>query len=112
MKKINKNIGKIVQVLGPVVDVRFAGSKLPSLLNALVIKKGKEEFVVEVSQHIGNDTVRAIAMGSTNGLVRGLDVLDTGVPIMAPVGEAVLGRMFNVLGQPIDEKPAPKDAKY
>ena len=112
MKKINKNIGKIVQVLGPVVDVRFAGSKLPSLLNALVIKKGKEEFVVEVSQHIGNDTVRAIAMGSTNGLVRGLDVLDTGAPIMAPVGEAVLGRMFNVLGQPIDEKPAPKDAKY
>ena len=107
-----KNTGKVVQVLGPVVDVRFADSKIPALLNALVIKQGKEEFVIEVSQHIGDDTIRAIAMGATNGLVRGSEVVDTGAPIQAPVGKAVLGRMFNVLGQPIDEKPAPKGAIY
>ncbi|RTZ68829.1 MAG: F0F1 ATP synthase subunit beta [Tenericutes bacterium] len=111
MAKENKNIGKVVQVLGPVVDVRFSDSKLPSILNALEIKKGDEKFVIEVAMHIGDDTVRGIAMGSTNGLVRCLDVIDTGAPISAPVGEEVLGRMFNVLGDPIDEKPAPKNAK-
>ncbi|MCP4393928.1 MAG: F0F1 ATP synthase subunit beta, partial [Alphaproteobacteria bacterium] len=106
----NKNIGKVVQVLGPVIDVRFDNDKLPNLLNALVITKGKETFVVEVAQHIGDDTVRTIAMCATTGLVRGLDVEDTGAPISVPVGKEVLGRMFNVLGDPIDEKPAPKDA--
>ncbi|CAM9121872.1 F0F1 ATP synthase subunit beta [Mycoplasma todarodis] len=106
----NKNIGKVVQVLGPVIDVRFESDKLPNLLNALVITKGKETFVVEVAQHIGDDTVRTIAMGATTGLVRGLDVEDTGAPISVPVGKEVLGRMFNVLGDPIDEKPAPKGA--
>ncbi len=106
----NKNIGKVVQVLGPVIDVRFDDNKLPNLLNALVITQGKETFVVEVAQHIGDDTVRTIAMGATTGLVRGLDVEDTGAPISVPVGKEVLGRMFNVLGEPIDEKPAPKKA--
>ncbi|MCK5806797.1 MAG: F0F1 ATP synthase subunit beta [Mycoplasmataceae bacterium] len=105
-----KNIGKVVQVLGPVIDVRFEDTKLPNLLNALKIKKGKETFVLEVAQHIGDDTVRTIAMGATTGLVRGLDVEDTGAPISVPVGKAVLGRMFNVLGEPIDNKPAPKNA--
>lgn len=104
----NKNTGKIVQILGPVVDVRFSDTKLPKLLNALIIKNGDEEQVVEVAQHIGDDTVRTIAMGSTTGLKRGLEVIDTGSAIQAPVGNEVLGRMFNVLGEPIDEKPAPK----
>ena len=107
----NKNIGKVVQVLGPVVDVRFSNSKLPNLLNALVIKNGKQEEIVEVAQHIGDDTVRTIAMGSTTGLIRGLDVEDTGAPISVPVGKEVLGRMFNVLGDPIDLKKAPKAKK-
>ena len=105
-----KNMGKIVQILGPVIDIRFEDTKLPNLLNALKIIKGKESFVLEVAQHIGDDTVRAIAMGATTGLVRGLPVEDTGAPISVPVGKAVLGRMFNVLGEPIDEKPAPKNA--
>ena len=111
MAKQTKNVGKVVQVLGPVVDVRFSDSKLPSILNALEIKKGKEKFVIEVAMHIGDDTIRGIAMGSTNGLVRNIDVIDTGAPISTPVGKEVLGRMFNVLGEPIDEKPAPKGAK-
>lgn len=106
-----KNIGKVVQVLGPVIDVRFTDAKLPKLLNALVITKGKEKYVIEVAQHIGDDTVRTIAMGTTFGLERGLEVVDTGAPISTPVGKEVLGRMFNVLGEPIDEKPAPKGAK-
>lgn len=105
-----QNTGKVVQVLGPVIDVRFSDAKIPELLNALTIKKGKEVFTVEVAQHIGDDTVRGIAMGSTNGLVRGMEVIDTGAPISVPVGKKVLGRMFNVLGEPIDEKPAPKGA--
>ena len=105
-----KNIGKIVQVLGPVVDIRFSDSKLPNLLNALEIKLNGKTEVVEVAQHIGDDTVRTISMGSTTGLVRGLEVVDTGAPISVPVGKEVLGRMFNVLGQPIDEVAAPKKA--
>lgn len=107
-KTTKQNIGKVVQVLGPVVDIRFSDSKLPKLLNALVIKNGKNDVVVEVAQHIGDDTVRTIAMDATTGLVRGLEVIDTGDAIQAPVGMEILGRMFNVLGQPIDEKPAPK----
>lgn len=104
----NKNSGKIVQILGPVVDVRFLGTKLPKLLNALIVKTKDKEVVLEVAQHIGDDTVRTVAMDSTTGLVRGLETVDTGAPILAPVGKEVLGRMFNVLGQPIDEKPAPQ----
>ncbi|MGL4343005.1 MAG: F0F1 ATP synthase subunit beta [Metamycoplasmataceae bacterium] len=107
MDKKNKNIGKIVQILGPVIDVRFQNTKLPSILNALEIHYKNEVHTLEVAQHIGDNTVRTISMGATEGLVRGLDVIDTGNPIMVPVGEEVLSRMFNVLGNPIDEKPAP-----
>lgn len=98
-----KNIGKIVQVIGPVVDIYFE-NKLPSLLNAIEIENtnANEKLVVEVAQHIGDDRVRCIAMGSTDGLVRGMEAVDTGAPISVPVGEEVLGRMFNVLGQEID----------
>jgi F-type H+-transporting ATPase subunit beta len=105
------NIGKIVQVIGPVLDVKFSSEKsLPNLLNALVIKHGDKEIVVEVSQHVGDDTVRCISMSSTDGLVRGMEVVDTGAPISVPVGDATLGRIFNVLGQPVDGKAAPQDA--
>ena len=97
------NIGKIVQVIGPVLDVKFDTEKsLPNLLNALVIKHGDEEIVAEVAQHVGDDTVRCIAMSSTDGLVRGMDVVDTGAPISVPVGDATLGRIFNVLGEAVD----------
>ena len=105
------NIGKIVQVIGPVLDVKFDAEKsLPNLLNALVIKHGDEEIVAEVAQHVGDDTVRCIAMSSTDGLVRGMDVVDTGAPISVPVGDATLGRIFNVLGEAVDGKETPKDA--
>ncbi|MBS5114602.1 MAG: F0F1 ATP synthase subunit beta [Erysipelotrichaceae bacterium] len=100
----NQNIGKIVRAVGPVVDVQFDKDHLPLLNTALKIANGKEELVVEVASHIGDDVVRCIAMGSTDGLVRGLDVIDTNAPISVPVGDVTLGRMFNVLGQPIDEK--------
>lgn len=101
-----KNKGKIIQILGPVVDVRFTTGKLPKLLNALRVElPTKEVFTFEVAQHIGDDTVRCISMVSTNGLRRGLTVEDTGKAIMVPVGKQVLGRMFDVLGNPIDELP-------
>ncbi len=103
-----KNIGKIVQVIGPVVDILFENGQLPSLLTAIEIENvnAHEKLVVEVAQHIGDDRVRTIAMGSTDGLVRGMEAVDTGAPIKVPVGEAVLGRMFNVLGREIDGLPA------
>ena len=95
--------GKIVQVIGPIVDVRFPSGHLPSLLTALDVPfENKETLVIEVAQHIGDDMVRAVAMGSTDGLVRGMAVIDTGAPITIPVGEKTLGRMFDVLGRPID----------
>ena len=107
------NIGKIVQVIGPVLDVKFNSEKsLPNLLNALVIKHGDKEIVAEVSQHVGDDTVRCISMSSTDGLVRGMEVVDTGAPITVPVGDATLGRIFNVLGQPVDGKEAPSEAPH
>ena len=109
---MSKNIGKIVQILGPVVDVRFEKSKIPAILNALEFKYEGNKYVFEVAQHIGDNTVRTISMGTTEGLVRGLEVVDTGAPITVPVGKEVLSRMFNVLGDPIDEKPAPKATKY
>ncbi|MBZ4203791.1 F0F1 ATP synthase subunit beta [Mycoplasma tauri] len=102
------NIGNIVQIVGPVVDVRFEKGSLPKLLNALTVSLNDEIFTFEVAQHIGDDTVRAISMVSTNGLSRGLEVLDTGKPISVPVGKQVLGRMFDVLGNPIDLKEKPK----
>ena len=100
-----QNYGTIVQAVGPIVDVRFRSEHLPKLLTALKIElQDGKELTVEVLQHIGDDTVRAVSMGSTDGLVRGMKVLDTGAPITIPVGEKTLGRMFNVLGEPIDEK--------
>ena len=98
-----ENIGKIVQVIGPVVDIRFTSDNLPAILNAITIKFDNGDMMTaEVAQHVGDDIVRCIAMSSTDGLVRGMDCVDTGSPIMVPVGDEVLGRMFNVLGQPID----------
>lgn len=105
------NVGKIVQIVGAVLDVKFDSEQsLPNLLNALVIKLGDKEIVAEVAQHIGDDTVRCIAMSATDGLVRGMEVVDTGEPISVPVGDETLGRIFNVLGKPVDGKPAPKSA--
>ena len=105
------NVGKIVSIVGVVLDVKFdSENSLPNLLNALVIKLGDKEIVAEVAQHIGDDTVRCIAMSATDGLVRGMEVVDTGKPISVPVGDATLGRIFNVLGEPVDGKPAPVDA--
>ncbi len=103
-----QNVGKIIQVIGAVLDVRFEGS-LPQLYTALEIKRDKNEsLIVEVMQHLGDDVVRCIAMSSTDGLVRGMEVVDTGAPISVPVGNETLGRLFNVLGRAIDNKPDPK----
>lgn len=99
-----KNIGKIVRAVGPVVDVKFEENRLPLLNTAITIENGDETLVVEVASHVGEDIVRCIAMGSTDGLRRGMDAVDTGAPITVPVGDQTLGRMFNVLGQPIDDK--------
>lgn len=97
------NTGKIVQVIGPVVDIRFLPDNLPSIKNAITIKgTDGTTMTAEAAQHIGDDIVRCIAMSSTDGLVRGMECVDTGAPIEVPVGDAVLGRMFNVLGEPID----------
>ena len=105
------NVGKIVSIVGVVLDVKFENeNSLPNLLNALVIKLGDQEIVAEVAQHIGDDTVRCIAMSATDGLVRGMEVIDTGKPIAVPVGNKTLGRIFNVLGEPVDGFEAPKDA--
>ena len=100
---MSKNTGKIVQVIGPVVDVAFENGELPQLLSAIEIPlKNQDSLIVEVAQHIGDERVRCIAMGGTDGLVRGMDAIDTGAPIQVPVGDEVLGRMFNVLGREID----------
>ncbi|MFI3227359.1 MAG: F0F1 ATP synthase subunit beta [Clostridia bacterium] len=107
-----KNIGTVVQIIGPVVDVKFGHDNLPKLLNAIEIKNGDAKIVAEVAQHIGGDTVRCIAMSSTDGLVRGTDALDTGAAISVPVGRDTLGRIFNVLGQAVDNKADPECAKW
>ena len=107
-----KNIGKITQIISAVLDIKFSG-KLPEINEAIdIIKKDGEKLVVEVSQHLGDDTVRCIAMGPTDGLVRGMDAVATGAPITVPVGENTLGRIFNVLGDPIDNKTAPECEQY
>ncbi len=106
-----QNIGKIVQIIGAVVDVRFDKDNLPKLLNALEIDNHGKRLVIEVAQHIGDDVVRCISMGSTDGLIRGMDAVDTGSPIKVPVGRETLGRMFNLLGEAIDDKPAPETAQ-
>lgn len=97
--------GKIVQVMGPVVDVKFSENNIPMIYDALVVDNNGVKLVLEVEQSIGDEIVRTIAMGPTDGLTRGLEVKNTGKPIQAPVGDVVLGRMFNVLGDAIDEKP-------
>ena len=106
------NIGKITQIIGAVLDIKFTNGNLPEIYEAIKIQNGETPLVVEVAQHLGDDTVRCIAMGPTDGLVRGMDALATGAPISVPVGENTLGRMFNVLGNPIDEKPAPEGVQY
>ena len=100
------NKGTVIQVMGPVLDIRFADGQLPELLNAIEIPNGDKTIVAEVSQHIGDNVVRCVAMSSTDGLRRGVEAADTGAPINVPVGEPCLGRVFNLLGQPIDNKPA------
>ena len=108
-----KNIGKITQVIGAVLDVKFAAGNLPEINEAIeVVRKDGTKLVVEVAQHLGDDVVRCIAMGPTDGLVRGMDAAATGAAISVPVGENTLGRIFNVLGEPIDEKEAPTDVTY
>ncbi|MDD7378016.1 MAG: F0F1 ATP synthase subunit beta [Lachnospiraceae bacterium] len=107
------NVGKITQIIGAVLDIKFAEGNLPEINDAIEIKTNEgKRLVVEVSQHLGDDTVRCIAMGPTDGLVRGMDAVATGAAISVPVGEATLGRMFNVLGEPIDEIDAPTDVEY
>ena len=102
-----KNVGTVVQILGPVLDIRFENGNLPPLLNAIEVYNGENKITAEVAQHIGDDVVRCVAMSSTDGLQRGIEAIDTGRPITVPVGEECLGRMFNLLGKPIDNMPAP-----
>ena len=103
--------GSVSQVMGPVVDVLFNEGELPTIYNALTINVGQRVLTVEVAQHIGNNTARCIAMASTDGLQRGVDVTDMGAPISVPVGRETLGRIFNLLGEPIDNLPAPESAE-
>ena len=107
-----KNTGTVIQVIGPVLDIRFADNQLPDLLNAIEVPVGNETIVAEVAQHIGDNVVRCISMGSTDGLQRGTIATDTGAPISVPVGEECLGRVFNLLGQPIDNGPAPETKEH
>lgn len=102
-----QNVGKIVQVIGAVLDIKFSGGHMPALNNAIEIHNGDRKIVAEVSKHLGDDVVKCIAMSSTDGLKRGMDAIDTGKPISVPVGRETLGRMFNVVGEPIDDKPMP-----
>ena len=102
-----KNTGTVVQIMGPVMDIRFEDNKLPELLTAIEVFNGEIKITAEVAQHIGDNVVRCIAMSSTDGLQRGVEAYDTGKPITVPVGDECLGRMFNLLGKPIDNQPAP-----
>ncbi len=105
------NIGRVTEVKGPVIDVRFEEGVLPEILSALEIETGGRKLTAEVAQHVGDNVVRCIAMSSTDGLVRGTKAVDTGRAISVPVGNETLGRIFNVLGEPVDEKPAPETAE-
>ena len=106
------NTGKITQIIGAVLDIKFTEGHLPSIYEAIhITRKNGELLVVEVAQHLGDETVRCIAMGPTDGLVRGMEAVATGAPISVPVGEETLGRIFNVTGDPIDNKPTPAGAK-
>src|SRR5262245_45687618 len=101
-------IGKVIAITGPVVDIEFPAGQLPAIFNAVEVEREGDPLIVEVQQHLGNNWVRTVAMTSTDGLSRGADARDQGAPISVPVGPSTLGRVFNVLGQPIDEKPAPE----
>src|SRR5207245_322313 len=109
-----KNKGRVLQIIGAVVDLQFTEGKVPEIYNAIEVenKAQKTKLVLEVQQHLGSGQVRAVAMSSTDGLRRGDQAIDTGSPISVPVGEAVLGRIFNVLGQPIDENGTVKAKKH
>ena len=107
-----KHIGEVVQVIGPVLDIRFGHDELPALLNAIEIDHEGTRLTAEVAQQIGDNTVRCIAMNSTDGLVRGTKAVDTGEPIKVPVGEECLGRVFNLLGDPVDNLPAPETKEH
>ncbi len=104
--------GRVIAITGPVVDIEFPAGHLPGIFNAVEIQREGDPLTCEVQQHLGNNWVRTVAMTSTDGLARGTEAKDTGAPISVPVGPLTLGRVFNVLGQPIDEKPAPKAEKY
>ena len=104
----DKHIGRVSQVMGPVIDVRFEDGQLPAIYNALTVPVGDKTLTVEVAQHIGDNTVRCVAMASTDGLQRGVEVTDTGAAISVPVGRATLGRIFNVLGEAVDNLPNPE----
>ncbi|MBQ8318035.1 MAG: F0F1 ATP synthase subunit beta, partial [Lachnospiraceae bacterium] len=109
----DKIVGKVTQIISAVIDIKFPEGKLPEIYDAVTIEtKNAGTLYAEVSQHLGDDTVRCIAMGPTDGLVRGMEAVATGGPITVPVGEETLGRMFNVLGQPIDNKPSPEVKDY
>ncbi len=103
-----QNIGTVVQVIGPVLDIKFESGQLPELLNAITIEHEGRKMTAEVAQHIGDNVVRCVAMSATDGLVRGIQAVDTGGPISVPVGNATLGRIFNLLGEPVDNLPAPE----
>ena len=103
-----KHIGTVTQVIGPVLDIRFADHELPALLNAIEIPLNGGIITAEVAQHVGDNVVRCIAMASTDGLQRGAEAVDTGESIRVPVGDECLGRVFNLLGQPIDDGPVPE----
>ena len=111
-----KNIGKVVQVIGPVLDVEFEPERLPEIYNALIVEHGEQDggtpikVVIEVQQHIGRNQVRTVAMSSSDGVVRGMEAVDTGSPITVPVGEAALGRILNVIGEPVDDGPPIPDS--
>jgi F-type H+/Na+-transporting ATPase subunit beta len=109
MSDVNK--GKIVQVIGPVIDIRFENGRLPNLLNAIKIEHQGKTIICEVAQQIGDEVVRCISMSSTDGLQRGIDAIDTGEGITVPVGKCTLGRIFNLLGEPVDNQPAPENAE-
>ena len=107
-----KHIGKVVQITGPVLDIRFKDGELPALLNAVELDNHGKKLVVEVAQHIGDNVARCIAMSSTDGLVRGTEAVDTGESIRVSVGDQCLGRVFNLLGEPVDEQPAPENVEH